>query len=96
MFAKADKLLAAKRRISLRTLIPLLMKNGSNREVGPGLRDWEASRGHRPALEVRTLLVPPQASLAKAAGETRTVAQVEAVARLTRDRENILRLENPL
>lgn len=89
LFREADKLFARTGRVSLRTLIPLLRKGGSNREVGPALVEWKAARDYAPALKVRELPVPLQGALAKVAGELWMAAQAEAAARLTRDRENL-------
>ncbi|MGW9820492.1 plasmid replication DNA-binding protein KfrA [Methylorubrum extorquens] len=89
LFEAADKLFASTGRVSLRTLIPLLSKGGSNREVGPALVEWKAARGYAPALKVKELPVPLQAALAKVASGLWEAAQAEAAARLTRDRENM-------
>ncbi len=89
VFAMADRLLATTERVSLRRLIPLLKGGGSNREIGPVLREWKVLREYQPALKPRTLPVPVQAALAGAAGELWAAAQAEAAAALTRDRENL-------
>jgi hypothetical protein len=89
LFAVADRLHAAGHRVSLRAVIPKLAKGGSNREVGPVLRDWKAQRGYQPALKVKALPVPLQELLAKAAGELWAAAQVEAAAALEVDRANM-------
>jgi hypothetical protein len=89
LFAVADRLHADGKRVSLRNLIPLLVRGGSNREVGPVLRDWKARRNYAPALKVKSLPAPLQAALAKVAGEFWAAAQVEAGAALVRDRANM-------
>ncbi len=89
LFRAADGLLARTGRVSLRTLIPLLKKGGSNREVGPALAEWKAAKGYAPALKIKELPVPLQDALAKVAGDLWAAAQAEAAARLTRDRENL-------
>ncbi|MGU3340773.1 DNA-binding protein [Methylobacterium mesophilicum] len=89
LFAVADRLHADGMRVSLRNLIPLLAAGGSNREVGPVLREWKAKRGYAPALKVKALPFPLQAALAKVAGEFWAAAQSEAAAALTRDRANM-------
>lgn len=89
LFVAADRLFAHAGRVSLRKLTPLLKGGGSNREVGPALREWKALREYQPALKPRTLPVPVQAALAKSAGELWAAAQAEAAAALTRDREHL-------
>lgn len=89
LFAAADRLLAATGKVSLRTLIPLLKGGGSNREVGPALRDWKAQRHYAPALRPKALPVPLQEALAKVAGDLWSAARAEAAAALVRDRENM-------
>ncbi len=89
LVAAADRLHAEGRRVSLRNLIPLLKRGGSNREIGPLLREWKAQRNYAPALNVKELPVPLQGALAKVAGELWAAAQAEAAARLTRERENM-------
>lgn len=89
LFAVADQLFARAGRLSLRTMIPLLKGGGSNREIGPALREWKALREYQPELKRKDLSVPIQAALAKVAGELWAAAQAEAAAALTRDRENL-------
>lgn len=89
LFEAADGLFTRTGRVSLRTLIPLLKKGGSNREVGPALVEWKAAKGYAPALKARELPVPLQGVLAKVAGDLWIAAQAEAAARLTQERENL-------
>ncbi|KQP51147.1 hypothetical protein ASF41_13250 [Methylobacterium sp. Leaf111] len=88
-FVVADRLHAQGTRVSLRNVIPHLRKGGSNREIGPILRDWKVKRDYQPKLRAKPLPVPLQDELGKAAVRFWEAAQVEAARILDRDRANM-------
>lgn len=87
VFAAADRLHAKGVRVSMRNVIPELRRGGSNRVVGPLLRDWKAERAYRPALECGGLPERVQGRLATAVGELWAAAQAEAAELLVGERE---------
>ncbi|MGU3476554.1 DNA-binding protein [Methylobacterium sp. D48H] len=89
VFAVADRLRAKGERVSLRSVIPKLRAGGSNRIVGPLLRDWKVERSYRPGLEGGDLPERVQGRLAAAAAELWEAAQAEAAAVLTVERERM-------
>ncbi|MCE4225012.1 hypothetical protein HCU64_14725 [Methylobacterium sp. C25] len=86
VYAAADRLHAAGERVSLRKVIPLLQWGGSNRNVGPLLRDWKGERAYRPALVSKDLPERVQRQLVRATAELWTVAQAEAAKLLEKER----------
>lgn len=87
VFRAADRLHGKGVRVSLRNVIPELRRGGSNRVVGPLLRDWKAERGYRPGLEGGGLPERVQGRLASAVGELWAAAQAEAAELLVAERE---------
>ncbi|MCE4226678.1 hypothetical protein HCU64_23325 [Methylobacterium sp. C25] len=86
VYETADRLLAAGDRVSLRNVIAGLRGGGSNRDVGPLLREWKVERSYRPALASKDLPERFQRGLAKAAAELWAVAQGEAARLLEEER----------
>ena len=72
IYQACDKLLAARKRVSLRNLIAALPNGGTNRIVGPILREWKADRDYRPRLVVNDL---PEAVQGELVAFTRAVVE---------------------
>ncbi len=71
VFRVCDKLLAAGKRVSLRNVIAALPNGGTNRILGPILRDWKVERDYKPRLVVNDL---PEAVQGELVGFARSVA----------------------
>ncbi|MCJ2007486.1 DNA-binding protein [Methylobacterium sp. J-092] len=90
VFEAADELRAAGERVSLRNVIPRLKWGGSNREVGPLLRDWKAERSYCPTLEMGKLPERLQVRMLAVVGELWEAARTDAARALTDEREALM------
>lgn len=81
IYRACDRLLARRTRVSLRNLIAELPNGGTNRIVGPFLRDWKVERDYKPRLVVNDLPEAVQAELVKFSESVMKVAQASQAAR---------------
>ncbi|TNC09197.1 hypothetical protein FF100_26890 [Methylobacterium terricola] len=86
VFEVADRLRARGARVSLRSVIPELRLGGSNRVVGPLLRDWKAERRYLPKVEAAGLPETLQGRLRTFAVELWEAARADAAAELVAER----------
>jgi len=89
VFAVANLLLGRGEPVSLRTVIKTLPGGGSNREVGPHLRDWKIEHNYKPKLRVEDLPERLQAELARFVRLAWDEAKVDAAARFNIERETL-------
>lgn len=82
VFEVADRLRARGLRVSLRSVIPELRYGGSNRVVGPLLRDWKVDRKYLPKVEASGLPERLQRRLREFAVELWEAARADAAAEL--------------
>lgn len=89
IFKACDKLLAARKRVSLRNLIAALPNGGTNRIVGPVLREWKAERDYKPRLVVNDLPEAIQGELVKFARSVVDAAQASQAKHFENDRRKL-------
>lgn len=86
VFRVCDKLLAARKRVSLRNVIAALPNGGTNRMVGPILRDWKVERDYKPKLVVNDLPEAVQGELVSFARSVVDAVQASQAQRFENDR----------
>jgi len=86
IFNACDKLLAARKRVSLRNLIAALPNGGTNRIVGPVMAKWKVDRDYKPRLVVNDLPQAVQGELVKFTRSVVEAAQASEAGRFDNDR----------
>lgn len=89
VFRVADSLRAGGKPVSVRAVIAALEQGGSNREVGPLVREWKAKRGYRPRVEFAGIPTDVQNRHGDALAVLWEAACVSAARRYDDDRERM-------
>ncbi|WP_237481258.1 DNA-binding protein [Lichenibacterium dinghuense] len=89
VFRVADGLRAEGKPVSVRAVIAALEQGGSNREVGPLVRDWKAKRGYRSRPEVAGIPSDVQNRHGDALAALWEAACVSAAQKYADDRESM-------
>lgn len=89
IYKACDKLLAARRRVSLRNLIDALPNGGTNRIVGPVMAKWKVDRDYKPRLVVNDLPEAVQGELVKFASSVVDAAQASQAKHFENDRRKL-------